>query len=514
MILESAQRNELALAKKAVLRAFGKDPNVTAFGYGFRRRDGRLTDEPVVVASVARKRPPGYLSRSRMLPKTVEVGGRRYGVDVVQAGPFSLGGGTLPAASARGDFDPIVDRFRPARQGCVLTNRNTGQEATFGCLVRDTGSGRTVILTSGHGLGSLSNAQPGDVIAQPSDEDDAIGTLLRYNAMGKDRVNRTSAALVSVDERDVDTLVTRNLMTPIQQKHPILGILIANGSDGSSLFARIRPTMQEMGVDFWGNESSLICDAIDFNMNVDKVGAHTAYTSSVVVGMGVTPVGLNPDGDSDFLVFDDLVQVDIGFALWADRGAVVCLGGDGQTRAPVQPPPCIMLRGAEDVSGLPFTGDEQLADKFRDDFLAQSKTGRMLTRAFYVNYEDLASRFDQMELTPTEKDYLGSLYDTYRRIAQDALATPDSAGYVVTDDHISDATNTLYYLTVEMQPSWVSAEELNAAWSLLEIFTRSKGMNRAQLTAMLNDDAVYREVHGILASVPSIKYLGPVGVDE
>ncbi|MEO3824688.1 hypothetical protein [Actinomadura sp. B10D3] len=514
MILKSAQRNELALAKKAVLRAFGKDPNVTAFGYGFRRRGGRLTDEPAVIASVARKRPPGYLSRGRMLPKTVEVGGRRYGVDVVQAGPFSLAGGALPAAAGRGVSDPISDRFRPARQGCVLVNRGTGEQATFGCLVRDTGSGNTVILTSGHGLGSLAGARPGDRIAQPEDDDDVIGTLLRYNALGKDRVNPTSAALVSVQEKDVDTLVARNLMTPIQQKHPILGIHIANGSDGSSLFARIRPTMREMGVDFWGNESSLICDAIDFNMNVDKVGSHTGYTSSVVVGMGVTPVGLSHLGDSDYLVFDDLVQVDMGFALWRDRGAVVCLGGDGQTRAPLQPFPCRMLTGAEEVTGLPFAGDEELADKFRDGFLGQSKTGRMLTRAFYVNYEELAGRYDQMELTPTEKDHLGALYDRYRQIAQGALSTPNSPGYVVTTEHIADASNALYYLTVEMRPSWLSVEELNAAWELLEIFQRTEGMNRAQLTAMLNDDAVYREVHGILAAVPSIKHLGPLGADE
>jgi hypothetical protein len=514
VILESAQRNELALAKKAVLRAFGKDPNVTAFGYGFRRRDGRLTDEPAVIVSVARKRQPGYLSRSRMLPKTVEVGGRRYGVDVVQAGPFSLGGGVLPAASARGVTDPILDRFRPARQGCLLVNRNTAEQATFGCLVRDTGSGDTVILTSGHGLGSLVNALPGNIIAQPQDDDDVIGTLLRCNELAKDRINPTSAALVSVQEKDASTLVARNLMTPIQQKHPILGILVANASDGSSLFARIRPTMREMGVDFWGNESSLICDAIDFNMNVDKVGAHTGYTSSVVVGMGVTPVGLSHGGDGDYFVFDDLVQVDLGFALWADRGAVVCLGGDGQTRGPVQPPPCRMLTGAEEVTGLPFSGDEALADKFRDAFLAQSKTGRMLTRAFYVNYEELASRFDQIELTPTEKDHLGALYDRYKQIARNALSTPDSPGYVVTEDHIADATNTLYYLTMEMRPPWISTEEVEAAWKLLDIFTRAEGMNRAQLTAMLNDDAVYHEVHGILAAVPSIKHLGPLGVDE
>ena len=65
------------------------DPDIHGMGVGMRKRGGERTDEPVVFVMVTKKRPAAYLSRSRLLPRTVDVDGESWGVDVIEAGPFS-----------------------------------------------------------------------------------------------------------------------------------------------------------------------------------------------------------------------------------------------------------------------------------------------------------------------------------------------------------------------------------------------------------------------------------------
>jgi hypothetical protein len=86
-----------AETKEALKRGAGRlvreylrqDPNVHGVGYGFRERAGRETDEPVIVVLVVRKQPEALVSRGRLLPKTVEIDGRQWGVDVQQKSRFS-----------------------------------------------------------------------------------------------------------------------------------------------------------------------------------------------------------------------------------------------------------------------------------------------------------------------------------------------------------------------------------------------------------------------------------------
>lgn len=520
MILEPSRQVELAQGKQALLRAFRADPNCTAFGYGFRRRDGRLTDEPVVVASVAKKRPRGYVARSRLLPRTVDVGGYRYGVDVVQAGRFSLGPPARPvtwsADGAANLIDPIPEKMRPARQGCVIANARTGHAATFGCVVRDLANGGVpAILSSAHALGALQGARSGDPVAQPQSGNaaDVIGKLQRFTTARKDRPNRVDAAVVSLDEPEgegVDTLVARGLMPPIQVSHPVIGLAVANASDASTLVVRMAAVLDEMDVDFFGAERSLVCDAIDFNVNVDKVGAASGYTSSWVVAMGVTPVNLAPSWDApDYYVFDDLVQIDSGFTLYGDSGAAICRGGNGNVRIPLGSAGCEALENVERATELPVTGDNSLADRFRDDFLADSKVGRMLSRIFYVNYPAVVDRTAALQLTAEEKDWVSGLYDIYRDRIANGLADPQSTDTI----QDGDITNVNYTLFGLIQSGRLTDPEVEAAIDLYTVFERTNGMNRTQLVAMMNDDAVYREVYDIVSTVPTVEHLGAFGAD-
>ena len=87
-------RAEAALrrGRQQIIDTHRGDPNVTGVGIGVRFRAGRPTGEPVVTIMVARKRPEALIPHARLLPKTVEVDGELWGVDVIEAGHFRLHG--------------------------------------------------------------------------------------------------------------------------------------------------------------------------------------------------------------------------------------------------------------------------------------------------------------------------------------------------------------------------------------------------------------------------------------
>src|ERR1700746_3945390 len=89
-MLGTAVQPALRQARQKIFDAYGRDIQFTGCGIGLRQRDGYRTDEPVVIAMVTKKLPAGAVSRSRLLPRTVEAGGRRWGVDVVEVGPLTL----------------------------------------------------------------------------------------------------------------------------------------------------------------------------------------------------------------------------------------------------------------------------------------------------------------------------------------------------------------------------------------------------------------------------------------
>ena len=88
--LDPGTEAALRRAKRQILDAHGDDPNVTGAGIGFRFRRGKWTSEPVVTVMVASKQPEALIPRARLLPTSVEVDGKHWGVDVIQAGTFSL----------------------------------------------------------------------------------------------------------------------------------------------------------------------------------------------------------------------------------------------------------------------------------------------------------------------------------------------------------------------------------------------------------------------------------------
>ncbi|MBO2446336.1 hypothetical protein J4573_04490 [Actinomadura barringtoniae] len=329
--LTARQRTTLERGKRTLLTTVRTNPDCTAVAYGFRRRGGAVTGEPVVIVSVARKLPRDQVPAGRLVPGTVTVGGEQHGVDVIQAARFELSGSAAASASAKAAaVDPIGDVIRPVRPGCMITNNPTTAAGTAGCVVIDKTDGTLCLLTAGIALGSRTGAGPGGQVLQPNGQN-FIGKIKRITTLRTDRVNTVDAALVELPGQIGATeLIALDLMAPLTPAHKIVGLHLYTASDGSALYMRIERVLQEMNVQLLNCPNTDVIGQSTFGANVEKVGAASRYTSSVIVGMGATPVQI---GDT-YYNFDDLVQVDNGFVLAGDQGAAVLLGGNGNVRVP------------------------------------------------------------------------------------------------------------------------------------------------------------------------------------
>src|SRR5262245_6222159 len=169
MMLDVQVHSALGRARQQIFDAHGPDPAFTGCGIGLRRRGGMLTDEPVVVAMVVKKLPAGAISRSRLLPRTVQVDGRHWGVDVVEVGPLSLAGqpGAERVPSRVGG--PISGLSRPLVMGCGMSDLNGPQPGTgtLGCMVRDTSDNTVCILGSNTVLAQNGSVSAGAEVIQP-----------------------------------------------------------------------------------------------------------------------------------------------------------------------------------------------------------------------------------------------------------------------------------------------------------------------------------------------------------
>jgi hypothetical protein len=457
----------------------------------------------------------------RLLPNSVQIGRRTYGVDVHQAGPFMLSATTkaMPCKLASDEnVNPITERIRPVPLGCMVANKTTNQAfGTLGCIVKDKADGSIGWLAAGHALDSLRGAKTGDVIGQPGDgTGDEIGRLVRFIALTSTSTNYLAdAAFIKMNAGLAYTRdFARNLMPAISSTHKILGIHLATGTGGSSLFMRIDNVLKALNVQL---ESTDYAGTPSIGMSVEKVGFASAYTSSEIVALGTTPVAMGDDIFADpaakTFPFTDLVQVDSGFTWFGDSGAVVTAGGNGQTRLATAdcdvPNPwdtCPMLETVGTYYGLPLTNDNDLADEMRDKFLSLSRTGRLLNRAVYANFETVVGR---LQGTGTAEEQAGAMtyYNRYHDFAQRILDNPDDPSATVTQQHLNDATTALNALH---QTGRLSDSEYTGLKDVYNTtFAPTLGMNHDQIVAYMNQSRVYSRTYSKLDAISTIDMIGP-----
>lgn len=521
MRMEPALRQGVQRAKDEIEARYWGDPNIVGLGVALRRREGRLTDEVVVRVMVEKKRPAAYVSRHRLLPATVTVDGQKFGVDVVETGRFESAGGRSAAAApplARTTIPgvSITERYRPPVQGCSVSNVNIPGPGTLGAIVTDWEDGTACLLSAGHVLAGPRNARPGELIVQPAehlphDTGNRIATLKRYLPLTTGDGN-IDAAIAQLDPGITATdAVAKGLMAPITDDHRVLGLLFAsNKATGSCLIAPINPIINALHIDFYNGDVAQDYNDLALGTPIEKVGRTTAYSSSRYEGFAAGPIRVTydlPNGTTTTFVFRN-VLLSTGLGYYGDSGAAVCVGGNGQASLPPEDEfnqYCRFLDTAGEYYDIPLANDHDLADRFRDEFLLQCRTGRMLVQIFYVNFEVGISRLDGQSGFPDEQAYAQTYYDMYRNFIADVLANP-SPDARITEDHLADMSFIIWGLgqTVLTRPEF---EALGLVYD--EVLAGTVGMNRDELIAYLNTDRVFDTVRGALASVPTIEMAVP-----
>ncbi len=159
--------NETVTNTRSVLRERSVEllgcANVVATGVGYKIVDGKLTDTPSIICSVANKVAASSLSSRDLVP--AEIGG--VPTDVVATGVLRA-------------FQAPTGRFRPAPGGVSVGHKDI-TAGTLGCWVKR--NGEWMILSNNHVLANVNAAKIGDAILQPGaydggiNPDDQIATL-------------------------------------------------------------------------------------------------------------------------------------------------------------------------------------------------------------------------------------------------------------------------------------------------------------------------------------------------
>jgi endonuclease G len=167
---------------RARAEGFLTDPNISSVGIGYKRTDGKDTRQLSVQFSVHSKVRPEDVSAlgSKLIPEVIDIGGGvTVPTDIIERS-YKPSFRVIEAAAK----DARRSRLDVVRPGASVGSGVLGGAGTLGTLVRDTQSGKVVMLSNWHVLhGTL--GQIGDDVLQPGKFDDnradrnQIGKLLR-----------------------------------------------------------------------------------------------------------------------------------------------------------------------------------------------------------------------------------------------------------------------------------------------------------------------------------------------
>ncbi|MEV4248255.1 hypothetical protein AB0J63_33180 [Streptosporangium canum] len=519
MNLSQDTEARLHRGKRKILDDFGADPNVTGAGIGFRRRDGQWIDEPVVVVLVAKKRPEALVSNRRLLPRTVEVDGSLCAVDVIEAGPFRVGRVSDPAREVMSAaVVGVTGRMRPPRPGCSISNPLDGDAAgTLGLFVLDKTDGTVCLLSNNHVMARMGKGVKGEKIIQPGVHDggtaakDTIATLKRWVPITTAGTKIDAAIAELVDQTNLSLQPALDRMPPLSVKHPAVGIFTGGDGNGTGVITRMDTTIAALNVvpavsapD--GRVTAAPPEAVVAPkpfMNIEKVGRTSGYSSSMITAIGVESLILTPLG---MILYTDLALTD-RFGLAGDSGSTVFFGGDGNTLVePENQSSCPLLGSVGSYYNLPLTGDNDLADDLRDNFLAQSLVGRLLIRIPYINQQAVIDRLQGKQATGNERSYASQYYAKYHDFMATVLADPNSTA-VVKQEHLDDSI----FVINGLAQTVLTPQETQLAYTLYEkALMPTLGMNRRQVLEYMNGHDLYTLVYDAIAKVPTIELNGPI----
>jgi hypothetical protein len=143
----------LIRAKEANEKLLLSKPHVIGLDVGYRIKNGKTTDERVVIVYVSRKVERSDLAEGHVIPKTLKIGNQRVPVDVVEGAIDQPCLFTLRSRPLRGgsSIGPVHLRLTGTGGVCVTLN-----------------DGNTYILTNNHVIADINRAPIGTGVVQPS----------------------------------------------------------------------------------------------------------------------------------------------------------------------------------------------------------------------------------------------------------------------------------------------------------------------------------------------------------
>lgn len=433
----------LARAGERVFELFGHDDNVTGVAVGFRRRGGKVTDEPVVTVMVRKKRRPGLVSRRRLIPASIDVDGMRCATDVVQAQAVLMNANGWPGQrpeKIRGlQFGSSVSNFHDARPDA----------GTMTAIVRDNTDSTTGILSANHVIADNNTAPVNDPVYQPgkldwNEEEEAatttIGRLKRWvriagGATAVDAAIAQVEATVRVNRfyKGVEIEPPGVRVEPYTESRPAIGMVVAGDGFGNVWLAGMATTLRELNVSLLPTSTAVEATAPALGSVVEKVGRTTAYTAARVQATGQS-IRVSVPGVGT-VEYTGLIKTQ--WLAWSgDSGAMAIRKGSSEIAADglVEESrrriselisrvfnTCEILPAIQFAFNVPITNDEALSDEVRDDFMAQSETGRFLITLCYLNTALVNARLERRQ-SAEQQAYCNSLYRTYQPTIREVMA--------------------------------------------------------------------------------------------
>jgi hypothetical protein len=495
--MDSRARELLTRAGQRILELLGHDENVTGAGVGYRRRGGRLTDEPVVTVMVRKKRRPALVSRRRMIPAEIDVDGIVCPTDVVQAQAVLM--------NADGESGSLPERYRALLFGCGVSNFSDARPdaGTLGAFVRDNTDGTVGILSANHVIADDNEAPRGDPIYQPAALDREEGETAEETVIGRLKrwveitggATAVDAAIAQVEE---GVRVNRHYkgveLEPPSEERPATGMIVAGDGFGNVWLTRMSTTLSELNVSLLPTEARVESTVPSVGSKLEKVGRTTAYTAARVLATGQR-VNVEVPGTGVVEYTNLILSQWLGWN--GDSGAMVIRKGGPST--PVEPlelesrqriselirekfETCEVLPAIQYAFNVPITEQAELTDEVRDEFMAQSDTGRLLITLCYLNTELVNERLETRQ-SPEIQAYTQGLYEHYVPIIAEIMANPESTTTITR----TDGENYFELLEVLRSGGVLTPEERTAAYNLGRLWEETVlGMNRTELLEFMN----------------------------
>lgn len=521
--MEARVRALLARAGERVLELFRDDENVTGVGVGYRRRGGKVTAEPVVAVMVRKKRRPGLVSRRRMIPAWIDVEGVMCPTDVVQAQAVLMTADGYPGRN--------TERYRGLQFGCGVSNFSDARPdaGTLGAFVRDNTDGTTGILSANHVIADNNRAPRSDPIYQPAaldrnEEEEAAETVIGRLKRWVTITGGATAVDAAIAQIETGIRINRDYrgieLDPPSERRPAIGMLVAGDGFGNVWITSMATTLRELNATLLPEMRNVEASAPAQWTKLEKVGRTTAYTAGRVHATGQT-INVEVPGVG-VVAYTGLIKSQwLGWS--GDSGAMVIRHGNQE--ATLEPyelesqqrisalirgtfNTCEVLPAIQYAFNVPITEDEALSDDVRDEFMAQTETGRFLITLCYLN-TTLVDRRLETRQSAENQAYTQALYEYYQPVITELMANPRSTTTITE----FDGENYFELLNALQSGGVLTSEERTAAYNLGRTWERTVlGMNRTQLMEFMNTTSCLASVRSTSLEMRSLTQHGPARV--